>query len=289
MSSRLFVTIREELALAYDVHSYVSHFQDAGSLVVSAGVDPKRVDPTVRAIRAELSRMDEGVRDGAAQGEGVHQGAHSAPDGGHRAVSSWAREPGAVARRCPDRRRDPGRDRSVTEEDVRRVSRDLSARAHALAIVGPYRARLASRSCSRERRVARGERRVGDSLARSRPSQLATRSVGSVAEPGTALGEEATLDGTPQPSRGRAGGAAVDAQVMLVVARQAGVIDVLETLVPPTFDAAARTERVASRRRVRSRASRSRRGARVQPDSQRYRRRRCCRSRPRTTGRARAT
>jgi predicted Zn-dependent peptidase len=61
MSSRLFVEIREKLALAYDVHSYVAHFLDAGALVVSAGVDPKRIDPTITAILGELRRLREGV------------------------------------------------------------------------------------------------------------------------------------------------------------------------------------------------------------------------------------
>ena len=61
MSSRLFVEIREKLALAYDVSSYVAHFQDAGALVVSAGVDPKRVDPTITAILGELRKVHEGL------------------------------------------------------------------------------------------------------------------------------------------------------------------------------------------------------------------------------------
>src|SRR5262249_2468626 len=57
MSSRLFVEIREKLALAYDVHSYVAHFLDAGAMVVSAGVDPKRIDPTIVAILGELQKL----------------------------------------------------------------------------------------------------------------------------------------------------------------------------------------------------------------------------------------
>ena len=61
MSSRLFLEVRERLALAYDVHSYVSHFRDAGAIVVGAGVDTRKVAETIRAILAELARLKDGV------------------------------------------------------------------------------------------------------------------------------------------------------------------------------------------------------------------------------------
>ena len=61
MSSRLFLEVRERLALAYDVHSYVSHYRDAGALVIGAGVEPKKTDQTIRALLAEAARMKEGV------------------------------------------------------------------------------------------------------------------------------------------------------------------------------------------------------------------------------------
>lgn len=57
MSSRLFLEIRENLGLAYDVHSYVSRFQDTGALTIYAGVDPKRVDAAIAALLRELSRL----------------------------------------------------------------------------------------------------------------------------------------------------------------------------------------------------------------------------------------
>jgi predicted Zn-dependent peptidase len=61
MSCRLFLEIRERLALCYDVHSYVSHFRDAGSAVIGAGVDPSKAQPALRAILDELTRLREGV------------------------------------------------------------------------------------------------------------------------------------------------------------------------------------------------------------------------------------
>jgi predicted Zn-dependent peptidase len=61
MSSRLFIEVREKRGLAYDVHSYVSHYQDTGAAVISAGVDPKKVAPTVEAVLEELDRLKDGI------------------------------------------------------------------------------------------------------------------------------------------------------------------------------------------------------------------------------------
>jgi predicted Zn-dependent peptidase len=57
MSSRLFLTVREERGLAYDVGSGVAEYADAGVLEVSAGVDPDRIAPALDAILEELARL----------------------------------------------------------------------------------------------------------------------------------------------------------------------------------------------------------------------------------------
>jgi predicted Zn-dependent peptidase len=61
MSSRLFQSVREEKGLAYDVSSYVVDYADAGAFVVSAGVDPDRIGPTISAILDELARVRDEV------------------------------------------------------------------------------------------------------------------------------------------------------------------------------------------------------------------------------------
>jgi predicted Zn-dependent peptidase len=57
MSSRLFLTVREERGLAYDVSSGVVDYADSGALAVSAGVDPDRLEAALRAILDELVRL----------------------------------------------------------------------------------------------------------------------------------------------------------------------------------------------------------------------------------------
>jgi len=57
MSSRLFLGVREELGLAYDVSSGVVEYADAGAIEISAGVDPVRLPAAIEAILAELVRL----------------------------------------------------------------------------------------------------------------------------------------------------------------------------------------------------------------------------------------
>jgi predicted Zn-dependent peptidase len=57
MSSRLFLTIREEKGLAYAIDSSLSLLQDTGSMVIYAGVDPNRVTRVLQAILDELDRL----------------------------------------------------------------------------------------------------------------------------------------------------------------------------------------------------------------------------------------
>ena len=64
MSSRLFLGVREEKGLAYDVSSGIVEYADAGALEISAGVDPDQLPAAIEAILAELARMvDEPVPD----------------------------------------------------------------------------------------------------------------------------------------------------------------------------------------------------------------------------------
>jgi predicted Zn-dependent peptidase len=57
MSSRLFLELREERALVYDVHSYPSEFRDAGSFTVYAGCDPENARTTVEVALAEIELL----------------------------------------------------------------------------------------------------------------------------------------------------------------------------------------------------------------------------------------
>jgi len=57
MSSRLFLEVREKRGLAYSISSYVNYLYDTGSIGVSAGVDPRRIEAALEAILGELDRL----------------------------------------------------------------------------------------------------------------------------------------------------------------------------------------------------------------------------------------
>lgn len=59
MSSRLFLEIRERQGLAYDIGSAPSYYLDTGSFTISAGVEPTRLEATIRSSLAEMRRMRE--------------------------------------------------------------------------------------------------------------------------------------------------------------------------------------------------------------------------------------
>ena len=59
MSSRLFQVIREQLGLAYAIHSFLQFFSDAGVVGISAGVSPQNLSAIMAAIRRELKRLQE--------------------------------------------------------------------------------------------------------------------------------------------------------------------------------------------------------------------------------------
>ena len=62
MSSRLFSEVREKRGLAYYVHASSDQYTDVGSLVVNAGVDPKRADEAIEVIVSELSDLRDGKK-----------------------------------------------------------------------------------------------------------------------------------------------------------------------------------------------------------------------------------
>ncbi len=56
-SSRLFLRVREDAGLAYDVHSFTTDYADCGTLQVYAGVDPTDLAAALKAILEELARL----------------------------------------------------------------------------------------------------------------------------------------------------------------------------------------------------------------------------------------
>ncbi len=59
MSSRLFQVLREDHGLAYSVYSSIGSFADTGTLTITAGLDPDKLEFTLRLMDRELRRLRE--------------------------------------------------------------------------------------------------------------------------------------------------------------------------------------------------------------------------------------
>ncbi len=60
MSSRLFQEIREKQGLSYDIGSSIERFLDAGTLIISGGVDIKNLEKAVERTLKELGKVKKG-------------------------------------------------------------------------------------------------------------------------------------------------------------------------------------------------------------------------------------
>ena len=141
MSSRLFVEVRENKGLAYDIHSGVTHFLDCGALIVTAGVDPKRVYSATETILDELGRMRDGVDDEELEmAKRLVAGRLMLRMEDTRAVAGWMGSQQLLEGRVLELGEVVERVNGVTSADVRRVASDvLVGDRLSLAVVGPVR------------------------------------------------------------------------------------------------------------------------------------------------------
>ena len=141
MSSRLFVEVRENQGLAYDVHSGVAHLLDSGAFVVTAGVDTKRVHAAVNTILAEVGRLREGVPDEELErAKRLATGRLMLRMEGTRPVSGWMGSQEALLGQVLTVEEVVDGIEAVTPDDVRRVSNELLRTERLnMAVVGPHR------------------------------------------------------------------------------------------------------------------------------------------------------
>ena len=141
MSSRLFVEIRENRGLAYDIHSGVLHFQDCGALIIGAGVEPKRVYAAVDTILAEVARLKDGIPEQELdKAKRLSTGLLMLRMEDTRAVSAWAGSQELLLGRVSEVDDVIESVNSVTPEEVLKVAGDLLVTERLnMAVVGPSR------------------------------------------------------------------------------------------------------------------------------------------------------
>lgn len=140
MSSRLFLEIRERQSLAYDVHSYTSHFRDAGTAIIYAGVEPADLLRAVEALVGELRRLRDPVTDAElCRAREFKKGRLALAMEDTRAIASWLGGQELLHGRPQTYDEVVEIIDAVTADDLQRVAnRCFSTDRLALAVVGPY-------------------------------------------------------------------------------------------------------------------------------------------------------
>jgi predicted Zn-dependent peptidase len=141
MSSRLFMELRERRSLCYDVHTYTTHYLDAGAFSVYAGVDPSNAAAALGAILEELAKIREDVPEAELRkAKEITKGHLLLRMEDTRSVSGWAGAQELLLGEVRDVDTVVAEVEAVTREDVLRVARELLSVDHmAVSIVGPHR------------------------------------------------------------------------------------------------------------------------------------------------------
>ncbi len=142
MSSRLFLSVREERGLAYDIGSGLVDYADAGALEVSAGVDPEGLPEALAAILAELDRLriEDVPADELSKAKRYLAGGLELRMEETRHVASWIGGQEALHDRVLTVDEALAAIDAITSDDVRRVANDLVVDSGLrLAVVAPAR------------------------------------------------------------------------------------------------------------------------------------------------------
>ena len=141
MSSRLFLNLREEQGLAYDVNSSTTHFRDCGSLVIYCGVEPRKSRKAIQAIIGELEELQqEAPLQELSKAKEYTKGRVLLRLEDTRAVAAWLASQELLLGQVTTPDETVDQIDAVNASDVARVARTLIDKDKLkLALVGPHR------------------------------------------------------------------------------------------------------------------------------------------------------
>ncbi len=141
MSSRLFLNLRENRGLAYEVSSSISNYRDCGSLVLYCGVEPKKAKEAVAAMVDELDGMRQQVPEPElTKVKEYTKGRLLLRMEDSRAVAGWLASQELLLEEIATVEQAVERLDRVTTDDVARLAaRVLDEDRMRLAMVGPHR------------------------------------------------------------------------------------------------------------------------------------------------------
>ena len=140
MSSRLFLNIRERLALAYDVHSFTQKHRDTGYLGVYIGVDPRKAVDAVNAVMAELRNLGdhEVLPDELSRAKEFTKGRLRLELETTNGVAFWLTYQELLMGQIKTIDEELALVEAVTAADVKRIAQQLLERPIQMAVIGPF-------------------------------------------------------------------------------------------------------------------------------------------------------
>jgi len=142
MSSRLFISVREEKGLAYYVHAAAEHYTDSGYLVTQAGVSNNKVSEAVEAILFEYRKICEqkvGVPELKKAKERL-QGALRLGLETSDELASWLGMQELLRKEILTPEQVFSKIKAVSAADLQRVARDIfQPQKLNLALIGPFK------------------------------------------------------------------------------------------------------------------------------------------------------
>ena len=140
MSSRLFLNIRERLALAYDVHSFSQKHRDTGYLAVYIGVDPKKAVDAVNAVMTELRSLgeSEATAEELLRAKEFTKGRLRLELETTNGVAFWLTYQEMLLGEIKTIEEELALVDAVTAADVRRVAQDVLSGPAQMSVIGPF-------------------------------------------------------------------------------------------------------------------------------------------------------
>jgi predicted Zn-dependent peptidase len=140
MSSRLFLSIRERLGLAYDVHSFTQKHRDTGYLAVYIGVDPKKAVEAVNAAIAECRKLQEEeiTQEELERAKEFTKGRLRLELETTNGVAFWLCYQELLLKEIRTVEEEVAQIDAVTAADIKRVANEILQSPMQMAVIGPF-------------------------------------------------------------------------------------------------------------------------------------------------------
>jgi predicted Zn-dependent peptidase len=140
MSSRLFLSIRERLGLAYDVHSFTQKHRDTGYLAIYIGVDPKKAVEAVNAAIGECRKLQEVevTREELGRAKEFTKGRLRLELETTNGVAFWLCYQELLLKEIRTVEEEVAQIDAVSAADIKRVANDLFASPMQMTVIGPF-------------------------------------------------------------------------------------------------------------------------------------------------------